>query len=227
MFFSTTLPGPSEVIIHQSLMDSHLGRGPLQRSAFKTYFRTATQAGWKKSRRPEGLSSWMLLFVAHVSAIVLGLEGGMSYSFLGLLSKFAWRSLEQRWKQDKVKSEWEGLEILVYSLFCYSKTSMLLKNIKMWLPYHTDIADIAGMFTVCFKFSWSQEGWIKGCALAFRHFLRCWKESKGSSKMDTWNCPFFGGYLVLLKVRFFAFLKGLLFFWKGPSLNKPKFWVII
>ncbi|CAK9072456.1 unnamed protein product [Durusdinium trenchii] len=31
------------VILHQSLMDAHLGRGPLQRSAFRVYFRTAAQ----------------------------------------------------------------------------------------------------------------------------------------------------------------------------------------
>eukprot|EP00435_Cladocopium_sp_Y103_P057300 s2839_g19.t1 len=31
------------VLIHQSLLDAHLGRGPLQRSVFKTYFRTITQ----------------------------------------------------------------------------------------------------------------------------------------------------------------------------------------
>ena len=32
------------VIIHQLLVDAHLGHGPLQRNAFKAYFRTATQA---------------------------------------------------------------------------------------------------------------------------------------------------------------------------------------
>ena len=32
----------SEVLIHQRLLDTHLGRGQLQRSAFKVYFRTIT-----------------------------------------------------------------------------------------------------------------------------------------------------------------------------------------
>lgn len=31
------------VVIHQGLMDAHLGRGPLQRTVFKTYFRTVTE----------------------------------------------------------------------------------------------------------------------------------------------------------------------------------------
>lgn len=46
-----------QVILHQSLLDAHLGRGKLERSVFKKYFRTVTQVPnrtgeWDVEKKP-------------------------------------------------------------------------------------------------------------------------------------------------------------------------------